>query len=155
MDQNAFADSKKGFSIIELLVAIALLTIIAIALINTVVLYMQRRLVQTIDNHMVDAASNLVAYPDKVQYCTSHSDPCSEFSRSDCPSSISCNPNYCNASDVCIACYSNPQNGKKLFYSFNSSLLINSTNYLVYKVVICRKYANYTQNKTFVIHIHK
>ncbi len=157
---NVFANFRnyfrKGFSLIEVLVALIILTLIGLALVNTVVLFLQIRLINNLDNHMVDAARNLASVPAKVENCTALADPCSVFAPPDCPSSVSCNQTYCSA-DKCVACYVNPRNGKTFFYGFNATLISNATatgtTFDVYRVTLCRNYAGKTKTKTFVIHI--
>lgn len=163
MELRAFANikktSKQGFSIIEVFVSLIILAIIGLALVNTVILFLQLRLIKSIDNHMVDAAQNLAAVPDKVKSCTTNSNPCAVFGTADCASSVSCNRSYCSDNNTCVVCYVNPQNGKAFYYGFNATLISNGSttgiNYDVYRVTLCRSYAGKTKEKTFTIHIRR
>jgi prepilin-type N-terminal cleavage/methylation domain-containing protein len=164
MEKIAFANIKrKAFSLIEVLVALIILTIVGVALVNTVVLFLQLRLINSMDNHMVDAASNLASMPQKVKNCTAISDPCAIFNTTDCKSSVSCNQTYCTSNNTCVVCYTNPQNGKAFYYGFNASLISNSSttplgsnstnSFDVYQVTLCRSYAGKTKEQTFIIHV--
>jgi len=151
MVHNAIANFKKGFSIIEFLISIVILTIVGIALSNMVVLYIHQRVKSTIANHAPDAAEVLVNYPDKVKNCVGK-DPCNGFGGS-CTSSIYCSSdNVCTSSSDCIVCYTNPDSGKKIYYSFGASKIgsYNGT----YKVTLCWKYADYNDTYTTVITVN-
>jgi len=139
---------NRGFSLVEFLVALVILTLVGIALFNSIVYFIHRNLIDTLDFHMPDAAQNLVIYSDKLNNCGG-GDACQAFD-SDCPSSIYCKKN-CTASDTCIVCYTNPDNGKKLYYSFNASLIKNTTTSKTYRVTLCWKYGG--QNNTLIVPI--
>ena len=135
-----FANTKKAFSLIEFLVALVILTLTGIALFNTVVFFIHQQVKKTIIVHAPDAAQQLKIYNEKLTHCNSI-DACASFS-GDCYSSIFCNENYCYDNNKCIICYTNPDNGRKIFYSFNASEIANST----YRVTLCW---NFTGSRDF------
>jgi prepilin-type N-terminal cleavage/methylation domain-containing protein len=148
MERTANVNTKKGFSLVEFLIALIILTLSAIALFNLVVLFIHNKVKTTIVSHAPDAARNLVLYPEKVKNCNV-ADPCNGFST--CQSSIYCGSNVdvCSSNNTCITCYTNPDNGRKIYYSFNASNIGNGDN--TYKVILCWKYAGITGNYTTVI----
>ncbi len=131
-------ESEKGFSLVEFLISLVILTLVGIALLNSIVFFLNKKLQTAIASHTADAAKNLVAYPEKLENCMGV-EACDAFDDAACQSSISCDENYCTASDKCVVCYTNPENGKKFFYSFNSSLVESGTDYRIYKVKMCWK----------------
>ena len=143
---------KKGFSLIEFLVSLAILILIGIALFNSIVFLLHRKLIDTLNAHVPDAAQNLIVYREKLEKC-SGVDACQAFD-SNCSSSIYCQKN-CTSPNTCVVCYTNPDNGKKIFYSFNDSLLSNGTDAVLYKVNICWKYGGRENVHTMVISIPK
>jgi len=142
---------NRAFSLVEFLVALVILTLVGIALFNSVVYFIHRKLIDTLDFHMPAAAQNLIIYSDKLNNCGS-GDACQAFDDSNCPSSIYCKKN-CTASDTCIVCYTYPDNGKKLYYSFNASLLESTSSRKIYKVTLCWKYGGHSNNQTTLITI--
>ena len=140
---------NRAFSLVEFLVALVILTLVGIALFNSIVYFIHRNLIDTLDFHMPDAAKNLVIYSDKLNHCGG-GDACQAFDGSNCTSSIYCKKN-CTAPDTCIVCHTNPDNGKKLYYSFNAYLVENTTNSKTYRVTLCWKYGE--QNNTLTVPI--
>ena len=150
MERLATAFSKKGFTMLEFLVSLIILTLTAIALFNTVVFMLHYRVKQTIKTHVADAALNLVAYPGKLNNCN-HGDPCQNL-LDNCPSSISCsNDDVCTDNNTCVICYTNPDNGRKIYYGFNATQLSEKT----YAVNLCWVYAGENGNYTTVISLPK
>ena len=137
---------------VEFLVSLVILTLLGVALFNSVVFFIHRKLIDTLNTHIPDAAQNLIVYSGKLEKCTG-GDACQAFD-SNCPSSIYCKKD-CTSLDTCVICYTNPDNGKKIFYSFNASLLSNGTNVLLYKVNICWKYGGMNSKHTMVLSIPK
>lgn len=146
---NASVNFKKGFSLIEFLISLVILTIVGIALSNMVVLYIHQKVKATIINHAADAAEELKNFPDKLKNCKG-GDACQGFSI--CQSSIYCYDTNVCTSNACIVCYTNPDNGKKIYYSFKSSEIsgYNGT----YKVTLCWKYAGQSDTYTTVITVN-
>jgi len=145
---------KKGFSLVEFLVSLVILTLVGIALFNSIVFFIHKKLITTLDSHIPDAAKNLITVPEKLKNCK-NVQACDAFSDSSCTSSISCAENYCTNSSKCVICYTNPDNGRKLFYSFNASLINNGTDVDTYSVTICWKYGGQNNTKTLLISIPK
>ncbi len=150
--RNVFAFTKKGFTMLEFLISLILVTLTAIALFNGMVLLLHQKVKKTIQTHTADAAINLVAYPDKLNNCLEslgHNDPCVEL-KNNCDSSIYCSDsNICEDVNKCVVCYTNPESGKKIYYGFVSDNLTNGT----YKVTLCWNYAGQEGNYTTVISI--
>ena len=140
MVQNASANTKRAFTLVEFLVALVILTLTGIALFNTVVFFIHQQVKKTIIVHTSDAVEQLKVYSEKLNNCNNIG-ACASFS-GDCYSSISCNEDYCYDSNKCVICYTNPDNGKKIFYSFNASKIDNNT----YLVTLCW---NFTGSKGF------
>lgn len=136
MGQAVSANTKKGFTIIEFLVSLVILTLTGVALLNTVVLFIHNQLQKTIIAHTIDAAMQLQIYSEKLGNCQDKN-ACDAFKDSECASSVSCNESYCSASDKCVVCYTNPDNGRKIFYSFNASQIEDGN----YFVTLCWEYA--------------
>jgi len=149
---NVYAFIKKGFTLLEFLISLILVTLTAIALFNGVVLFLHQKVKKAIQIHTADAALNLVAYPDKLNNClvsAGHNDPCKEL-QNYCESSIYCGVNnICEDVNKCVVCYINPDNGKKIYYGFIADNLTNNT----YKVTLCWNFTGETANYTTVISI--
>ncbi len=142
---------KKGFTILEIAITIILITLLAIGLINTVILYMNKSLLLTLHSHMVDAATNLIAYPEKISSCESISNPCSVFNTTNCYNSINCNKSYCYRGDYCVICYENPNTGKTFFYGLKTQI-VSTGNYTIVNATLCRYYSG-SEIKSFLLHI--
>ncbi len=144
--RNVIANSRKAFSLLEFLVSLIILTLALVALFNAVVFFLNQKVRNTISSRGADAALELLSNPQKLENCIG-TDPCSELLTS-CASSV-----YCSSSDVCsnpnscIACYTNPENGKKIYYGLSSSQISNGT----YKVELCWIFGNYNGTYTTVI----
>jgi type II secretory pathway pseudopilin PulG len=143
--------NRRGFSIVELLFAMLILLLTGIAFVNSLAFFIHQKVKQTIVLHMVDAAKSLVADRAKLIACEGK-DPCGAFG-STCDSSISCDDTACSDPNSCVVCYTNPDTGKKIFYSFSSEEVKSGSDYTLYKVVICSKYAGTLDNQTYFLHV--
>ncbi|NPB05698.1 MAG: hypothetical protein GXO08_04905 [Aquificae bacterium] len=114
-----------------------ILTLVAVALLNTIVFFMNQKLATAVASHAVDAAKTLVQMPKKLKKCSGVS-ACSAFNAS-CSSSIACDEKLCSDENACVVCYTNPSTGKKFYYSFNATLVGKGKDYLVYEVRLCWK----------------
>jgi prepilin-type N-terminal cleavage/methylation domain-containing protein len=139
MVRNVYANTKKAFSLMEFLVALLILTLISVALLNSIVFFLHKSLEKKVVYLTSKAVDNLYSYPKKVENCNSHpADACAAFqNNTDCKNSLSCNKSYCSDNNKCVVCV--PQEGKIFYYSFNASLVENSTKYKAYKLNVCWK----------------
>jgi len=139
--------NKKGFSLIEFLIALALISIVALALVNSVVFLLQQRVRESVKVHTTEAAQKLVYSPSKLENCVGKSDPCGEL-LSTCKNSVDCADSaVCEDTNTCVVCYTNPSNGRKLFYGFVADNITANT----YKVTLCWIYGADRGNYTTVI----
>ena len=150
MGRLATAFTKRGFSLLEFLVALIILTLTGIALLNTVVFFLHRKVLETVKVHTADAALNLVAHSGKLSNClksAGHTDPCAELT-SRCDSSVHCStPNICSDNNTCVVCYTNPSNGRSIYYGF----IADNATPTSYEVTLCWDYAGMEGNYTTVI----
>jgi len=144
--ESANANFKKAFSLLEFLVALLILTLGLIALFNTLVFFLNQKLKSTIASRSADAALELVTYPQKLDNCIDK-DPCDELLAL-CPSSVYCSDeSVCEDPNACVICYTNPDNGKKIFYGLGTSQISNGT----YKVQLCWIFGGYNGTYTSVV----
>lgn len=135
---------RKGFSLLEFLVAMAIIAIIGIALFNGAIFLLNRENKSKIYLYTLDAVKNLRGYPSKVNNCVGKTDPCTEL-LSVCNNSLVCSTtSVCEDTNSCIVCHIDPSNGKKIFYGFVADNLTANT----YKVTICWAYGSETGNFT-------
>jgi competence protein ComGC len=145
-DVIVIANFKRAFSLMEFLVSLIILTIVLIALFNTVVFFLNQKVKSTIASRGADAALELITYPQKLDNCIDK-DPCEELS-SLCSSSVYCSDeSVCEEPNSCVVCYTNPDNGKKIFYGLGTSRISNGT----YKVQLCWIFGGYNGTYTTVI----
>lgn len=145
---GVFADIKRrGFSLLEFIVAMAIVAIVGIALFNSVAYLLSRENKTKIYLHLVDAAKTLRGYPSKINNCVGKTDPCAEL-LSACNNSLSCaNNSVCGDPNTCIVCYSDPSNGEKLYYGFIANNLTTHT----YELKLCWIYGAGRGNFTTTI----
>jgi len=143
----ATASSKKGFSLIEFLVSLFIVTLALVALTNAVVFFLHQKVKNTVASRTADAALELINSPSKLDFCN-EKNPCDELTNN-CDNSVYCggNTDICNAPDSCIVCYTNPKSGRKIYYGLGSSKLSNGT----YKVELCWIFGDSRGNYTTVI----
>ena len=147
MMENATAYTKKGFSIVEFLITLIILTLTAVALLNVVVLLLHHRVKQTVKDRAAEAALNLIAHPEKIQSCQSGS-ACKHL-LAYCENSISCkNDDICYDNNSCIVCSTNPHNGRHIFYGFNATEIEKNK---TYSVTLCCIYGQENGTYTTVI----
>ena len=142
---RAFASiEKRGFSLLEFLIAMTVIALVGIALFNGIAAMLTKKNRETVAMHAADAAEVLRGYPAKLNACLGKSDPCAELLAA-CNSSLSCgDTSVCDDNNTCVVCYTDPYNGRKLFYGFVSDNLTANT----YKVTICWAYGSETGNFT-------
>lgn len=144
--RNVIVNSRKAFSLLEFLVSVIILTLTLVALFNAVVFFLNLKIRNTVSSRAVDASQELLANPQKLENCIGK-DSCEEL-LSSCTSSVYCSsPDVCTNLNSCIVCYTNPENGKKIYYGLSSFQLSNGT----YKVELCWIFGNSNGTYTTVI----
>jgi prepilin-type N-terminal cleavage/methylation domain-containing protein len=127
MARNVYANTKKAFSLIEFLVALAILTIISVALMNSIVFFTHKSIERKVVYLTSKVPEILKTEKNKLDNC-SNRDACASFNNN-CLNSLNC-----EHPDSCIV--SVPENGKIYYYSINSTKIGDSD---IYKVNICAK----------------
>jgi len=157
MVQLVCANTKKAFSLVEFLVGLVILTLVSVALFNSIVFFMHKSLERKVVYLTSKASEELYSYPEKVRYCSNQTiDACYAFTNyPNCKNSLYCgnNTDYCQDNSKCVVCI--PQEGKTFYYSFNASLVENGTNYEVYELNICWKLGNKEGIKKQIIYFAK
>jgi len=153
--KNVNANTKKAFSLVEFLVGLIILTLVSVALLNSIVFFLHKSLEKKVIYLTSKAVDSLYSYPEKVKYCYNHpTDACASFQNDiNCMNSLKCNENYCSNNNKCIVCV--PQEGKIFYYSFNASLVRNETTYEAYELNICWKLGNKEGIKKQIIYFAK
>jgi prepilin-type N-terminal cleavage/methylation domain-containing protein len=152
MVRDVNVSTKKAFSLVEFLVSLVILTIISVALLNSIVFFMHKSLERKVVYLTSKAIDELHSLKDKVKNCTS-ADACDAFNDPDCENSLNCNSSYCTDSNKCVVCV--PEGGKNFYYSFNASELENTDDYEAYKINICWKFGGSKGTKEEIIYFSK
>lgn len=135
---------KRAFSLLEFLIAMTVIALVGIALFNGIAIMLAKKNRETVAIHTADAAQVLRGYPAKLNACLGKSNPCAELT-AECNSSLSCgDTSVCDDNNTCVVCYTDPYNGRKLFYGFVSDNITTNT----YKVTLCWVYGSETGNFT-------
>ena len=141
--------NNKGFSLIELLVAIVVISLSLIALLNTFVFFLSSRVKYTVAMDSLLAARYLALNLTKSENCNS-TPACGIFLNvsllNKCKNSLNYNAQEC-CNQPCGFCL--PTNYKPILYSFNAVKLQEK----VYKLQICWKYGQILKNKIFFVNI--